>query len=267
MFHSKPTRAEREKWKAMGPETIVVHFFQRGKTCPSISPFVLKLETYLRMANIKYEAETKNYVGPKGKVPWVTIGEKDMGDSQLIIEHLEETRGKLNGNLTDEQAAVERALQVTLDDRFYWLVGLDFYVINKSEDFFEILDVPQIPKFLRGQFKKYCAKVTKKQTFAHGVGRHSPEELKELTLADLKAFSNYLGDKQFLFGDTPTAADCCLFGHVGLAYFQNKDGNYIRDAIKNDYKNLLAFIERVREKYWSDWEECCAKPKDGESKS
>ncbi len=34
---------------------LVLHSFERGKTCPNISPFVLKLETYLRMAGIPYE--------------------------------------------------------------------------------------------------------------------------------------------------------------------------------------------------------------------
>ncbi len=33
---------------------LILHSFDRGKTCPNVSPFVLKLETYLRMADIPY---------------------------------------------------------------------------------------------------------------------------------------------------------------------------------------------------------------------
>lgn len=34
---------------------VILHQFERGKHTPSISPFPLKLETYLRMTGIPYE--------------------------------------------------------------------------------------------------------------------------------------------------------------------------------------------------------------------
>jgi hypothetical protein len=34
---------------------VVLHQFPRGYKVPSISPFALKLETYLRMADITYQ--------------------------------------------------------------------------------------------------------------------------------------------------------------------------------------------------------------------
>jgi hypothetical protein len=38
----------RAKWAAVGEDVIVLHGFERAKTCPNASPFVLKLETFLR---------------------------------------------------------------------------------------------------------------------------------------------------------------------------------------------------------------------------
>ena len=35
-------------------DVVILHQFPRGRITPSISPFVMKLETYLRMADIKY---------------------------------------------------------------------------------------------------------------------------------------------------------------------------------------------------------------------
>jgi len=46
---------QRQKWNAVGKNVVVLHQVQRGKFTPSISPFPLKLETYLRMAKIPYE--------------------------------------------------------------------------------------------------------------------------------------------------------------------------------------------------------------------
>lgn len=38
-------------------DTVILHCIERGKPIPSISPFVLKLETYLRMVDIPYQVK------------------------------------------------------------------------------------------------------------------------------------------------------------------------------------------------------------------
>lgn len=38
--------------------TVVLHQLKRGKFTPCVSPFALKLETYLRMAGISYRVST-----------------------------------------------------------------------------------------------------------------------------------------------------------------------------------------------------------------
>lgn len=45
----------RRKWSEAGKDVVVLHMSRRGYSCPSLSPFVLKLETYLRMAEIPYQ--------------------------------------------------------------------------------------------------------------------------------------------------------------------------------------------------------------------
>jgi len=37
------------------PGTVLLHQYPRGDWAPSVSPFPIKLETYLRMANIPYK--------------------------------------------------------------------------------------------------------------------------------------------------------------------------------------------------------------------
>ncbi len=41
------------KWNAAGKDVVVLHMFPRAIYCPNPSPFVIKLETWLRMNNIK----------------------------------------------------------------------------------------------------------------------------------------------------------------------------------------------------------------------
>lgn len=50
-----PSKEERRRqWKEAEKDTVILHMFQRGKNSPNPSPFVLKLETFLRMADIKW---------------------------------------------------------------------------------------------------------------------------------------------------------------------------------------------------------------------
>merc|ERR1712008_613418 len=87
----------------------------------------------------------------------------------------------------------------------------------------------------------------------------SEEEVKKIGLADLKAFSEYLGNKPFLFGEKPSIADATLFGFLAEIITTHDESNWLRKAIEDDFKNLVDFVERVKEKYWSDWEEEVAK--------
>ena len=45
----------RRKWAAAGKNVVILHQFPRGKFVPNMSPYALKLETYLRMSGIPYE--------------------------------------------------------------------------------------------------------------------------------------------------------------------------------------------------------------------
>ncbi len=66
-----PTKAElRQKWDGVAENTVVLHMFKRSKIKPNGSPFVMKLETFLKMAGIDYEVDFEQPLGGKGKTPW-----------------------------------------------------------------------------------------------------------------------------------------------------------------------------------------------------
>jgi hypothetical protein len=45
------------KRKAYPKDVVILHQFPRGPRAPSASPFPIKLETWLRMAGIKYQVK------------------------------------------------------------------------------------------------------------------------------------------------------------------------------------------------------------------
>lgn len=60
----------------------------RCKTVPNLSPYGLKLETYLKMAKLPYETDIEDMMGPKGKLPWLSDNGQHIADSQFCIEHI-----------------------------------------------------------------------------------------------------------------------------------------------------------------------------------
>lgn len=89
MQFSKSFSLTRNKWTDKSKGKLILHgMFGNSDFLPSVSPFVLKLETFLRFANIPYETDKSDMWGPKGKTPWISLNGHHIGDSQLIIEFL-----------------------------------------------------------------------------------------------------------------------------------------------------------------------------------
>src|SRR5687768_686806 len=94
------------------PMTLVVYQLGgRPWGMPNFSPFCTKLETYLRMTRISHEIRDADLrKAPKGKVPYVDIDGKLIGDTRLIIDYLNRKHtNALDSHLTPEQHAIGHA--------------------------------------------------------------------------------------------------------------------------------------------------------------
>ena len=80
---------------------------------PNLSPFCVKVETYLIMAGLPYEVvDAIPLQGPKGKLPFIEDNGKRIGDSRFIIEYLKQNYGdRVDGHLTPPERAVSNAMQ------------------------------------------------------------------------------------------------------------------------------------------------------------
>jgi glutathione S-transferase len=69
--------------------------FPRMLGVPNLSPFCCKLETWLRIAGIRYELEivTDPRKGPRGKLPFIEDEGVRIADSTIIVDHLKRSRG------------------------------------------------------------------------------------------------------------------------------------------------------------------------------
>ncbi|XP_041361009.1 failed axon connections homolog [Gigantopelta aegis] len=230
-------------------DVVILHQIGRGGYAPSLSPFPLKLETYLRMAKIPYQSVHSFRMSTKRKTPWIEYNEDTVADSGFCIEYLNDKFGlDLNKNLSKEERAVARAFEKLNEDALYWSLVMYrwIYPVDRSI----VTTVFGMPWFVKWKIQRNM----KKTTWAQGTGRHVPHEVDHLIETDLRAISEYLGKKKFFFGDTATEVDCSLFGILCQPIY-HMPGLKPHTMIKEKFPNLIDYCNRIRVTFWPDWED------------
>ncbi|KAK8754398.1 hypothetical protein OTU49_016061 [Cherax quadricarinatus] len=246
----------RKKWNNAGKDFVVLHMFPRGHFSPSLSPFVVKLETYLRMAEIPYQVDYDEPFGPKGKCPWITLNGEEIGDSQLIMERLGSMYNKnFSSALTQEQKAVAQAMRIMVDEHLVWCLVVWRYIVDGGRSLLACMEWPRFTRLFIPRLKYKIEKVAKLQ----GIGRHSSTEVEEMGRKDIAALSVYLGNNQYMMGDNPTELDCSVFGMLSQIVWNSPNSPYIR-MFNSEFTNLNAYCQHMKEKFWPDWNECLKPP-------
>ena len=234
---------------------LTLHQFKPAMGLPNPSPFCMKLETYLRMAGFEYTVvPIRGRVGtPTRKAPYVRIDGKLLTDSGLIIDHLERVHGhRVDGRLTLAQRAESLALQRMMEEHLYWVAvygrWLDLDAWMETDAFIRgLLGVPgPMAVMVVPMMRRYMRRTLR----AQGIGRHPPETIWQLGIADVSALGHWLGTRAYGFGDEPTVIDACMAAFVGNIIRQPW-GNPLRTATAK-YGNLVAHFERMMARYFPE---------------
>jgi len=216
------------------------------------APFPLKLATWLRMAEIPFEFVVANdpAKGPKGKSPWIEHGNVRMGDSSLIIEHLEKKLNvELDAHLNAQQRALALSVQRMLEEHFHQCFEHQLFFGRGAEDRLQEL-AATMPVPIRWLVPTVLKRTFKKQLFERGMGRHSEEVIIEQGKSDLDALSQLLGDQPYFLGDRPSSIDACVFGFLGVSLYVAGDNPLYQHAAS--LENLMQYCERMRERYFPE---------------
>ena len=217
---------------------------------PDGSPFVTKAMLLLKFAGLPFSEDRNGYRrAPKGKLPFIEDDGVTVADSTMIRLHIEEKYGfDFDRGLSARDRAVSWAVEKMCEDHLYWAVldlrwGIDANFAKGPARFFDGLPGP-----LRPLVAKLVRSKTMKATRAHGLGRHTRAEIERFAIRDLAALSTILGDKAYLMGETPFAADAAVFGMVAAVLTPVFDSP-IRDAAEG-FANLVEYRDRVEAKYF-----------------
>ncbi len=213
------------------------------------SPFVLKLETYLRLAGVEYKTTEFGdpRKAPKGKLPFIKDGDKTIADSSIIISYLKDKYGDpLSKGLSARQHAIGHAVKTMLEERTYWAFFNTRWIDEKNHQLLKETWFGVVPALMRGFVFNKVIKDMKAGMRAHGIGRHTNGEIMELALSDFAVLEAVLGDKPYLLGDKPSEYDASCYGL--LANMMAKPfPSYLSKYIENS-KTLSAYITRVEKK-------------------
>lgn len=203
-------------------DVVYLYQFCRCGISPSVSPFCLKVETWLRFAGIKYENVDHKLKlrSKKGQLPFVEVNGIEIADSAIIIRELGKQFNKdLDAGLSREQRIISHAFTAMLDHHTSWVYRWWRYsnvgeFLKEAQMNIQQARQTKIPAPLLNFIVKLKFKGKKKATIGHGIGVHKPEEIYEFGQHDLDTLNEYLGDKPYFFGEQPHVLDAVAFCHL-----------------------------------------------------
>lgn len=236
--------------------SIVLHATAGAWGLPSISPPCVELDTWLRMANVEYvrAPQLDIQIAPKGKIPFIEYKGRYIGDAMLITDMLSADLGiDLNDGLSPGERAISHALRRMLKENTYWgVVEVRFCLDENWTEYRKVLGNALIPGGSEEQWGPIAEAIrggNRDYMRAHGIGRHSHEEIAQIITADCQAVSDFLGDKAFLMGERPTAVDATAFAHIASLLIPPYGGQLVEAVAK--MTNLRAYCDRMRERYFA----------------
>ncbi|XP_066525503.1 failed axon connections homolog [Hoplias malabaricus] len=235
-------------------DAIILHQFTRPKNgVPSLSPFCLKMETYLRMADLPYQNFFDGKLSPQGKMPWIEYNQEQVYGSEFIIDFLEEKLGvNLNSSLSPEEKAVSRAITKMVEEHFFWTIAYCQWVDNVEETKNMLAVSGPLSELLKWILSHVTGSLVKKEMYGHGIGRFSKDEIYALMEKDMRTLATLLGDKKYLMGPKVSTVDAAVFGHLAQAMW-TLPGTRPEQLIKGEFINLAMYCERIRRKFWPEW--------------
>lgn len=224
---------------------------------PTTGPFALKLLAWLRLAELPYELvhldDTRK--GPKGKSPWIedpAVGDHPLvlGDTELIIRHLRDSRGvDPDAWLDDRQRATALAWQRMIEEHLHQVYEHELIVQDAGFEHFRTL-FDALPVLVRGMLASYMRSHFRKQLQARGVGRHSDDEIAAMGIADVDALVTLLGDGPFLLGERPCSLDAVAYGFLAPMIYSELPTPTWSHA--RSQPTLRAWADRLRKTWFPD---------------
>jgi glutathione S-transferase len=231
---------------------ITLHQFPAAFGLPNASPFCMKLELYLRMAGLPYRNRytLELHRAPKGKLPWIDDEGTQVADSGLIIDYLKRRYGDpLDAGLAPEARARGLAITRLIEEHQYWALLHERWINPTGWAMMRTAFFGSLPGPLRLIVPPVARRGIRAELRGHGMGRHAPEQIHALAIADIDALAVLLGEQDYFLGAQATSVDACA-----AAFLANILMVELETPLKTaaaGHANLVAYCRRMAERYFA----------------
>ena len=236
----------------MSADRIVVHKIAPAWGLPSIGPFTLKLEAWLRMAGLPYETvvDATPFRGPKGKLPWIEHDGRVIGDSNFIIDDLGSRYGiDLDRNLNASQRGCAQGLLRLLEENLYWVMVYSRWFEEANWKIFRPVLLGGVPAPARLLVSVAARRGVRCQLVGHGIGLHSRDEIYAIGERDLNAVADVLGDQSYLMGPEATRIDAAAYGLLANILLVPLPSPVREAGLARS--NLTDYLERIHSRWFT----------------
>lgn len=218
---------------------------------PDPSPFVMKLENYLRLTGVDYVGKAGDVrKAPKAKLPCLLMDGKNIGDSQLCIEALKQKFGDpLSEGLSEAALANHHFIRLGLENHGYFIAL--YYRWLKADN------APKIEKAFFGEMGltgklvfKLVQREFRRTIQGQGISRHSDDELRAMARDDVAMLVALLGEAPYFGGDEPREIDATVFAFVANMLVPDMTGPYRDFAMAAP--TLVAYHNRMTERLYPE---------------
>ena len=229
---------------------LTLYTFGPAFGLPDPSPFVMKAEVLLKMAGVPYRTDSSGFrKAPKGKLPYIDDGGIVVADSTFIRLYLQRRYGvDFDADLSPAERAVAWAFEKMCEEHLYFALLHARWLVDENFDAGPRRFFDGAPGPLRPLIVAMVRRQVRRDVKGQGTGRHTEDEICQLAVRDLGAIADFLGDKPYLMGASPCAADATVFAFLAGALcpaFKTP----IRVAAELQ-PNLVAYRDRLMELYF-----------------
>jgi glutathione S-transferase len=222
-----------------------------NEALPTLSPFCLKLETWMRMAGVRYEHHVAMpWESPSGKLPFIEHRGERISDSDRIIAYVEEHWGvDLDADLAPADRAHSSAMAAMLEHALLFaIVSYRFTSPDNLARLRGFLGAHVPGPMLDDSVERYRSQMLERLE-QQGISDWSDAERDAAAVRWIAAIADTLGDQPYLLGERPTSLDAIAYGFVATS-LRGFDQTPLEPAIAS-HPNLVAWVERIELGWWS----------------
>jgi len=234
---------------------ITLYTFGPAFGLPDPSPFVMKVETLLKMANLPYRTDTTGFPkAPKGKLPYIDDEGVVVPDSTFIRWHIEKKYHiDFDQGLDTAQKATAWAFEKMAEDQLYWVGVHDRWMNDENFRKGPVRFFDKVPAPIRPVVAAMIRRKLRGTLHGQGLGRHSPDEILALGTRSIDAIADFLGDKPFFMGSEPKGVDATIFAFACAMLCPHFESRTRSAAERRD--NLRRYVGRMTARYYPGLEE------------